>query len=160
MVALAGEGQAPAAVPEDRIAHGDGRTASGMVGVLLGVQSLALFHMQLDEIPDTSQRDLVAAHPCRVQAVGGGHLGEGVSLRITQVQRLGRIDGAGEQARSQASHPEAGPFLLGEDRQRQCPVAYQGACRFAFGEQVVGGQRTGNPQWPVEGPAAGHRVQV
>ncbi len=148
VVALPGEPEAPAAVPEDVRRERDGRPEVD--------ESAPLLDVQLDERADAGQTIRIRTDGGRVDAGGGEHCLQAGAVRIGQRERAFRADGTAQQARPEAGDTEACALLLGEDGDRRrsrraVPLLLQ---------THDGVERRDDAERAVEGAAAGDRVEV
>jgi hypothetical protein len=149
VVALALDGDPPAAVAEDGRPQADRGPAVD--------QAAALLDVQLDEGADAGQPLVVAAQVVRAEPGPPGRLGVADAVGVGQPAGPVGADRAGQQARGQAGDAEAGALLLREQRDRERAAGPQQA---ALAEQVVRGEGAGDAERAVEGAPAGHRVEV
>ena len=111
VIALAGHGEAPAAVGEDRRRHRHGPAQVD--------QAAALLHVQFDEEADPGEGLPVRAEVCGVKPGAAGGFRQGDPIGVDERAGPVGVDAAGQQPGAQAGDPEPGPLLLGEDEHGQ-----------------------------------------
>ncbi len=148
VVALAGHGEAPPPVGEDRRGHGHGLAEVD--------QAAALFDVQFDEESDPAERVPVGAEAFRVEPGAHGRFGERHAVRVDEGPGAVGVDAAGHQPRAEAGDPEPGALLLREDEHRAGP----GRGEPGGLQPGDGVERRDDTERAVVGAAAGHGVEV
>ena len=131
---------------------------AGSSSVILAIgpdsQSLALLDMQLDVAPDPRKSLRVGTEPVRVAPGDPPGAGQADAVAVPEAPGAVSVQGAGEDARPRARHPEPRAFLVDE----VCDPYWDCRLKTPVPQGIHRGEGTDNSERPVVSAAARHGV--